>query len=790
MKRTTRLLALCLCFALLLSCLPTVSADFIEMPKAVQTLDSFKNELLSSGRIEQDVLEQYINMLCPVVPQYPDDHDRCVTRLKDYIRSKEAEQIAAKYEAITDAIDKGVEVYEERTKICSDYYAQNEGIHKFAKQEDVFIRKFYGCYNGVHVVLMDVVGSLYTDDMLELYVDGILFEFPSGGCEAMFLAYKDGEFLRVADAYEQGLLTKSNLISMLQIHYENYNHLPFGDVDNGDWYEDAVWYVFLNGLFTGVSSYTFAPEDTLTRAMLATVLWRSQGEPASHPSTYFTDVDEESWYAEAVAWANREGIVYGTGDRNFSPDAPVTRETFATMLYRMSGADEAPQKKNPNWDFKDHSTVSSWAKNAVDWAIEEEILQGIEREDGYYLDPSRPITRAEAATMLMRYLEGTSPEIKAVDLMEGYYPQIIDPNSPMTEESKDAIADFSVSLFRKTVSSEENTVMSPLSVLYALSMLTNGAKSNTLAELESTLGLSKDDLNQAMYLLRSALKDQFCDVNVANSIWIRDGFTVNENFLRENAKWLDADAYQAPYDDTTVADMNNWISHNTDGMIEEMVQELSPDAMLTLINTLLFRGDWSDPYQRTFDDTFYRADGTEEDADMLYSSEHLYLHDDMATGFRKSFVGTKYDFAVIVPNEGVALEDYIAQMDGESLRELLKGESYDAVYATMPKFSAEFTTELSTVLKELGIQDAFNANAADLTGIAENLFVSNVNHKAAIEVDETGVSAAAATKVDIWIGSPVIEKTATVTADRPYLYMIIDTETNLPLFMGTTLTVA
>ena len=289
--------------------------------------------------------------------------------------------------------------------ICADFYNQNKYLHNHAAKEDVFIKKYYGCYNGVYVLLMGVQDLVYPHDMLHLSVGGLIFEFPSSGYEVMFLAYKDGKFIKVADAYEQGLLTKSDLISMMQIHYEDYSQLPFSDVDNGVWYEDAVWYAFLNGLFQGVDQNRFAPEDTLTRSMLATVLWRSQGEPASHPSTYFTDVDEESWYAEAVAWANREGIVYGTGGNNFSPDAPVTRETFATMLYRMSGADESPKEKNPSRDFMDLSTISSWAEDAVNWAIEEEILQGFEAEDGSYLAPTRPITRAEAATMLMRYME-------------------------------------------------------------------------------------------------------------------------------------------------------------------------------------------------------------------------------------------------------------------------------------------------------------------------------------------------------------------------------------------------
>lgn len=709
MKRRNRLLSLCLCFALILGCLPAVSA----------------------AEPEPSISE----------------------------------------------------------KICADYYAQHELLHGNSAPEDVYINKYYGCYNGVHVVLMEVEGSVYPTAILNLYIDGLLFQFPYL-CESMFLAYHDGTFTPVADAYEQGLLTKSNLISMLQVHYENYNRLPFDDVDNRAWYEGAVRYAFLNGLFVGIDPCRFAPEDALTRSMLATVLWRSQGEPASYPSSFFTDVEEGSWYASAVAWADRVGIVYGTGGTNFSPDAPATRETFATMLYRLSGTDAAPQEKNPTWKFKDLSKVCSWAKNAVDWAIEEGILQGIEMDDGYYLDPARPITRAEAATMLMRYMEGTSPDMNAVDLMEGYYPQVIDPNSPLPEESAEAITDFSVSLFQKTVSGEENTVMSPLSVLYALSMLTNGAEGNTLDELQHTIGLSKEEMNQAMYLLRSALNDQFCNVNIANSIWIQDGFPVNPEFLRENAKWLDADAYQAPFDETTVADMNNWISHNTGGMIEDMVQELSPETVMTLINALLFKGEWSEPYEGTRKAPFYRADGTAETADMLRGAEYIYLHDDLATGFRKSFQGSNYEFAVIVPNEGVSLEDYIAQMDGASLRKLLQGEHYDAVYTTMPAFSAEFTASLADILGEMGIQDAFIPTKADLSGIAKNLYVSSVTHKAVIEVEESGVSAGAATIVDIAPSAPVIEKTATVIADRPYLYMIIDRESRIPLFIGTTLSVA
>lgn len=331
MKRRNRLLALCLCFALLLSCLPTASA----------------------ADTAPDIQQQ----------------------------------------------------------ICADYYEQRFASRPNSEVEldDVRIERFYGYFpaSDCYIVLMEVDGSAYTCDMAYVYIAGLLFHFTSSGYKGRLLVYQNGTFTRLVDAYDQGIVTSSEVAQVYPSFAGNdYKLIPYTDVPKNAWYTKAVIYSHLNYLFQGVEWTRFAPEDTLSRSMLATVLWRSQKSPHVDPSGFFADVEEGSWYANAVAWANQEGIVYGTGGSNFSPDAPVTRETFATMLYRLSGADEAPQKKAPNWDFKDHSTVSSWAKNAVDWAIEEEILLGIEKEDGYYLDPSRPITRAEAAIMMMRYLEG------------------------------------------------------------------------------------------------------------------------------------------------------------------------------------------------------------------------------------------------------------------------------------------------------------------------------------------------------------------------------------------------
>ena len=159
----------------------------------------------------------------------------------------------------------------------------------------------------------------------------------------------------------------------------------------------------------------------------------------------------------------------------------------------------------------------------------------------------------------------------------------------------------------------------------------------------------------------------------------------------------------------------------------------------------------------------------------------IYLHDESAAGFRKGFSGGKYAFAVIVPNEGVTPDEYLKTLDGAELRALLKGEVYDEVITAMPKFTAEFRSDLTQAFARAGLTDLNH-----LDGIAPGLFVSDAVHKAVIDVNEDGVSAAAVTSI-ISAGSALTDppkKIAHIIADRPYIYMIVDTNTNLPLFIG------
>lgn len=175
------------------------------------------------------------------------------------------------------------------------------------------------------------------------------------------------------------------------------NGMPFTDVKVGTWYYDAVAFVYENGLMQGTSATRFSPDSSLTRAMLAQILYNRAGKPTVKDKSAFTDVANDAWYADAVIWAYGEGIVSGVGGGKFAPDASITREQLAAMLYRAAGS---PEVQETTLTFNDASKVSSYAKSAICWAVEEGIVTG---KGGSRLDPTGTATRAEVAQMLARF---------------------------------------------------------------------------------------------------------------------------------------------------------------------------------------------------------------------------------------------------------------------------------------------------------------------------------------------------------------------------------------------------
>ena len=179
--------------------------------------------------------------------------------------------------------------------------------------------------------------------------------------------------------------------------------LPFIDVHEGDWFYENVGYVYENGLMNGVSETLFEPNGTVTRGMIVTILHRLEGEPESDYDMPFTDVAEQQWYAGAVRWAAGEGIVTGVSATEFAPDDPITREQFAAILWRYAQSKGYDVSASADLTgFLDYGQISEYALPALQWAVGAGVMSG--RGDGI-LAPQGTATRAEAAAMLMRFVE-------------------------------------------------------------------------------------------------------------------------------------------------------------------------------------------------------------------------------------------------------------------------------------------------------------------------------------------------------------------------------------------------
>ena len=391
-------------------------------------------------------------------------------------------------------------------------------------------------------------------------------------------------------------------------------------------------------------------------------------------------------------------------------------------------------------------------------------------------------------------ITGCSAEVRAKNLMEGVIPKKVSIQGDPGSRNAD-VTDFAVRLFRASEKSGKNTLVSPLSVLCALAMTANGAEGETLKQMEAVLGMTAEELNGYLYsYVQNLPQGEKYKLSLAKSIWFTEDrrFTVNQDFLQLNADYYGADIYQAPFNDQTCKDINNWVKQNTDGMIPEILDKLPPDAVMYLVNALAFEAEWPEPYEKhqVRDGRFTKEDGTKQNAEFMYSSEGIYLEDENAAGFIKYYQGGKYAFAAMLPHEGVSVSDYIASLDGKSLSAMLADPQYTNVLTSIPKFEMEYSVEMSEILKGMGMPRAFDPDSAEFerlgTSVDRNIYISRVLHKTFISVGEKGTKAGAATVVEMLDGAAAEpQEPKRVYLDRPFVYMLIDCENNVPFFIGT-----
>ena len=217
-------------------------------------------------------------------------------------------------------------------------------------------------------------------------------------------SYRDGYIPALGHDYVNGVCSRCGNTEGSCDGGANCPSKPYHDVDTGRWYHEGIDYAIAHGLMNGVGNGMFEPESSMTRAMLVTVLWRYAGSPAGWENP-FTDVPNGSWFTQAVAWAAENGIVNGVGNNKFEPDSNITREQMAAILFRYAAKSGFDTSARGNLDqYPDRGDVSGYAVEPLSWAVAEGLIKGTDNGNGILLDPQGNATRAQVATIIMRFI--------------------------------------------------------------------------------------------------------------------------------------------------------------------------------------------------------------------------------------------------------------------------------------------------------------------------------------------------------------------------------------------------
>lgn len=356
---------------------------------------------------------------------------------------------------------------------------------------------------------------------------------------------------------------------------------------------------------------------------------------------------------------------------------------------------------------------------------------------------------------------------------------------------------FALDIFKKLNKEdlEESIFISPLSISQALTMAYNGAETTTKESMEKALGFSgldRDIVNESFRNLTNYLGqiDEKINLNIGNSVWIRDGEQIREEFIQTNKENFNAEVESLDFSDpATVDKMNDWIKNATNKMIDKMLEPPIPDEIVMyLINAIYFKGEWSEQFDSalTYEDNFYALDGEVQKVKMMRRNGELveYTGNEEYKAVRLPYGNGKTSMYIILPSEGMDINDFVDSMTLDKWNGIKKSitEKEDIIFR-IPRFKLSYGTKnLNDSLISLGMEEVFS-DGADFSGIREKTAISRVLHKAVIEVNEEGSEAAGATVVEVRDTSAAADP-LTFIADRPFMFVINDDVMETILFMG------
>lgn len=413
--------------------------------------------------------------------------------------------------------------------------------------------------------------------------------------------------------------------------------------------------------------------------------------------------------------------------------------------------------------------------------------------------PRRIVATASVATaaLTLGACGASSPDLVVADGVTRAVVQV-DAYPAAAESLREA--SFRLGAAMLAANPDENSVTSPVSALYALSMLRAGAATTTAAEMDRVLGLPPEHRDEAMNALLGSWQQHDGDpgsvdeddppeaplLHLANGLFIDHSLSVGAGFLETLATQYGSGVYQVDYSDSSTAEaMNSWISENTGGRIEEAPVDYDPNTSLSLLNTVYLAAAWETPFDpaNTLPGPFTLPDGGTIETDMM--RQLAVAHYAAGDGWTALDLPYRDGFSMrlILPDEGAS-----PVLDADRLAEIRVGMDAGAqtdVFLVLPKWDHTYHQDLLALLRGMGLTETLGGEP-DFGPISPGLFVTGAAQEATITVAEKGTIAAAVTQIDLAeSGMPMGD--VELVFDRPFQYQIIHEETGMPLFLGTVL---
>jgi serine protease inhibitor len=344
-------------------------------------------------------------------------------------------------------------------------------------------------------------------------------------------------------------------------------------------------------------------------------------------------------------------------------------------------------------------------------------------------------------------------------------------------------------------SQSQNIFISPQSIAIALGMTRNGTAGKTQAEITQTLGLEQFDpatvdsnYEQLIETLNTA--DNSGELAIANSLWVNQNISLKDSFIKTNQDFYQGKVSNLDFADTSAKNtINQWVASNTANQIPEIVDSISPEAALYLINAIYFKASWTnkfDPNTTTKQPFQLESETTKPVAMMSQTGDYRYYENEQFQAIRLPYGKGKLAMYIFLPQANSSLEQFNQQLNLANWQTWLSQMRSQPGNVSLPKFKLEYATELKDVLSSLGMQQVFNSAQADFSAMTDSaVALDQVKHKAVIEVNEEGTEAAGATSSGIRITSATPQKQPfEMNINRPFFFSIRDDRAGIILFMG------